>query len=166
MKPRTEKNPLLRIEALLVAVGLSAGAGCEPSQPNARNSDSSIGMSTQALVPTLDTASTCESLPPSTAAFLYVSHSVGNDSTAIVNDRTRPWATINGAFSQVPATLNNTYAIEIIDSSTYNETLNISGKTTSAANALIFRTAVGAAPVINNGGSTTPVSVSTSYTTI
>src|SRR5215472_6226196 len=166
MKPRTENRPLPALKALLAAVGLCAGVGCEPSQLDAWKRDFATGSGTQALTTTLDTASACENLPPSNATFFYVSHSTGNDSTAIANDRTRPWATINGAFGQVPTTLNSTYAIEIIDSSTYNETLNISGKTTSATNTLIFRTAVGAAPVVNNGGTATPVVISTNYTTL
>jgi|GEM_PF-2328995 len=152
--------------AALLAINLCIGVGCEPSRLEAWNRNLATGSSAQALVPALDVATTCETLPPSTATYLYVSGSTGNNSTAIASDRTRPWATINGALGQVPATLNNTYAIEIIDSSTYNETLNISGKTTSATNTLIFRTAVGAAPVVNNGGTATPVTISTNYTTL
>ena len=166
MRHRTKEESLALVKWYApLAISLWMAAGCEPSQLQAWNPDFAIATNTQALVPALDVATPCESLPPSTATFFYVS-STGNNSTAVAGDRTRPWATINGALGQVPATLNNTYAIEIIDSSTYNETLNISGKTTSATNALIFRTAVGAAPVINNGGAATPITVSTSYTTL
>src|SRR5258708_21770873 len=168
MKPQLQSRLLLRSKArimLLAAISASVELGCDPAQLEAWNRNIVTETTSQALVPTLDVASACETLPPATATFLYVGSS-GNNSTAIANDRTRPWATINGAFGQVPTTLNNTYVVEIIDSSTYNETLNISGRTTSSSNTLIFRTAVGAAPVINNGGTASPITLSINNTSI
>src|SRR5260370_31357728 len=168
MKPQLQSRLLLRSKArimLLAAISAAVELGCDPAQLEAWNRNIVTETTSQALVPTLDVASACETLPPATATFLYVGSS-GNNSTAIANDRTRPWATINGAFGQVPTTLNNTYVVEVIDSSTYNETLNISGRTTSSNNTLIFRTAVGAAPVINNGGTATPITLSTNNTSI
>src|SRR5216683_2616960 len=153
MTPRTQSRLLLRSNAcvmLLAAISAWVELGCDPAQLEAWNRNLVTETTSQALVPTLDAASACETLPPATATFFYVSSSSGNNSTAIANDRTRPWATLNGAFGQVPTTLNNTYVVEVIDSSTYNETLNISGRTTSSNNTLIFRTAVGAAPTANN----------------
>ncbi len=169
MTPRTQSRLLLRSNAcvmLLAAISAWVELGCDPAQLEAWNRNLVTETTSQALVPTLDAASACETLPPATATFFYVSSSSGNNSTAIANDRTRPWATLNGAFGQVPTTLNNTYVVEVIDSSTYNETLNISGRTTSSNNTLIFRTAVGAAPVINNGGTATPITLSTNNTSI
>ena len=169
MTPRTQSRLLLRSNAcvmLLAAISAWVELGCDPAQLEAWNRNIVTDTTTQALVPTLDAASACETLPPATATFFYVSSASGNNSTAIANDRTRPWATINGAFGQVPTTLNNTYVVEIIDSSTYSETLNISGRTTSSSNTLIFRTAIGAAPVINNGGTATPITLSTNNTSI
>src|SRR6266849_5491531 len=169
MTPRTQSRLLLRSNAcvmLLAAISAWVELGCDPAQLEAWNRNLVTETTTQALVPTLDAASACETLPPATATFFYVSSSSGNNSTAIANDRTRPWATINGAFGQVPTTLNNTYVVEVIDSSTYNETLNISGRTPSSSNTLIFRTAIGAAPVINNGGTATPITLSTNNTSI
>src|SRR5260370_11117961 len=169
MNPRQQSRLLHRSKAcvvLLAAISAWVELGCDPAQLEAWNRNIVTETTSQALVPPLDAASACEGLPPATATFFYVSSASGNNSTAIANDRTRPWATINGAFGQVPTTLNNPYVVEAIDSSTYNETLNISGRTTSSANTLIFRTAVGAAPVINNGGTATPITVSTNNTSI
>src|SRR5260370_1653593 len=169
MLPRQQSRLLHRSKAwvvLLAAISAWVELGCDPAQLEAWNRNIVTETTSQALVPTLDAASACEGLPPATATFFYVSSASGNNSTAIAKDRTRPWATINGAFGQVPTTLNNTYVVEVIDSSTYNETLNISGRTTSSNNTLIFRTAVGAAPVINNGGTATPITLSTNNTSI
>ncbi len=135
------------------------------SEPDRGSIDSAQSVS-QSLVPALDAASLCEPLAPSTATYLYVSRSSGNDSTALAGDRTLPWATIGGALAAVPATLNNTYVIEVIDSATYPETVNITGKTTSPTHPLYLRTAVGANPTINNGGTGVPLTIATNNTLI
>ncbi len=164
MKPVcTGRNKNVRRGLGFLSVPLVLLSACSELDTGSIDSVQSVS---QSLVPALDAASLCEPLAPSTATYLYVSRSSGNDSTALAGDRTLPWATIGGALAAVPATLNNTYAIEVIDSATYPETVNITGKITSPTHPLYLRTAVGANPTINNGGTGVPLTIATNNTLI
>ncbi|MBM4386758.1 MAG: DNRLRE domain-containing protein, partial [Deltaproteobacteria bacterium] len=79
---------------------------------------------------------------------LYVNSVSGNNMTAQIGNPLKPWKTVQGAINSVPSVLDAAYIVEITNSATYNETVTITAKTTTAKNTLTVRAQSGQSPLI------------------